>query len=311
MSNRARPVLDLRGARALLLLLLLLASLVLTGGCLPRKTLTREEVDGRAQEYFQRGMDQFQRGEFRPALESFRLAHAYDPAGANPSIAEMIDKTETRLRISPSGIQPAAPAAPAPAQPTVARPTPQPTASGGPPAAQPTSPPGPPAAAPTDKPAAGPSFKTYRSRLYPYALEIPDNWSVSPAVTTVAEAPADLIEAPNAGQGGAAITVVAHLLPDDVDRRAYVEAHIKLLRSQGVQAEEFGRRTVDGFEATLLRARFADQRGRQISTFAIFASEQVGWRLTLTAQAEESDRLQPLFQRLLDSFRVVAQQTLQ
>ena len=94
-----------RGSLVLLVFLLL----VLSSACGSQRTLTRTDIDARAQEYFQRGMELYQRGELRPALENFRLAKAYDSAGSNPSIAEMIDKTEARLRIN----SPAVAAAPA------------------------------------------------------------------------------------------------------------------------------------------------------------------------------------------------------
>ena len=86
------------------MLALALAGLVLAAGCVAPKTLSSDEVKNRSQEYFLRGMDQYQAGQLRPALESFRLAKAYDAAGSNPQIAEMIEKTETKLRIgSPPG----------------------------------------------------------------------------------------------------------------------------------------------------------------------------------------------------------------
>jgi hypothetical protein len=259
-----------RGRIGILPLALLL--LVVLAGCMGQRSLTQEEVDGRAQEYFQRGMDQFQRGEFKPALESFRLAKAYDIQGKNTTIPEMIEKTEARLRVN---VGPAAAAAPALGAIPVA----------------------------TAKPGGEMVYKTYHSRLYPYALELPESWTVDPNGAKVGNSPADLLVAPK-GDVRASLIVVAHLLPDDIDRRGYVEANIKLLRAQGLRADEIGKRTVDGAEATLLKAQLNNELGRSTATFALFASEGIGWGLNFTAAADQSDKLQPLFHRILDSFRV-------
>ena len=254
--------------------------LLLASGCVGQKGLSKEEVDGRAQEYFLRGMDLYQRGEFRGALESFRLAKAYDPQGTNASIADMIEKSEAKLRIG----NPAAAAGPALGM----------------------------AAAPTPVAALGLEgpFQTFHSRLYPYSVNVPESWAIEPGGAKVANTPADLLMAPLRGSRPVRLTVVAHLLPVDVDRRGYVEANIKLLRSQGVQPDELGKRVVDGMEASLLKARVTNEQGKLINTFAIFANDRIGWGLTFSASIEESDRLQPLFQRMLDSFHLAGQQTI-
>ena len=120
-----------------------------------------------------------------------RLAEAYDTANANPTIAEMIIRTETKLRISPGAgatVVAAAPVATRSAQATTTT------------------------AAPTSEPTA----------------------AATPSGNSVPAQP------------------------------------------------------------TLFRARYVDPRGKPISTFAILASNQVGWRLTLTAPADQSEQLHSL-----------------
>lgn len=263
---------------SLRLLVMALIVLALATGCVGQQTLSKDQVDERSQEYFLRGMDQFQRGEFRQALESFRLAKAYDPQGHNPQIGAMIEKTEGRVR---AGGAPASVANPAIG--VAPRPTPRPAVEG--------------------------AIKTHYSRLYPYAMDIPESWTAEPGGAKVANTPADLLSGPRTGAARTSVTAVAHRMPLDFDRRAYVEANVKLLRSQGLQPDEVGKRTVDGFETTLMRARVNNEQGKIVNTFAIFASQSIGWGLTFTAGAEESDGLQPLFHRMLDSFRIVDQPT--
>jgi hypothetical protein len=102
------------------------------------------------------------------------------------------------------------------------------------------------------------------------------------------------------------VTVVAHALPDNADlRRAYLEAHRKLLWSQGVFPDEAGKRLVDGLEATLLSNPGLDTEGKYVETRAIFATNEVGWALVFKAGADDNGRLMPLFHKLLDSFRIV------
>jgi hypothetical protein len=257
-----------------LLLLALVGAALLATSCAPPRSLSRDEVEGRAQDYYVRGMDQFQRGEFRAALESFRLAKAYDPTTTNRKIADMIEKTEARLRIGGAPV----------------------AASG-------------PGVAPTSAAATTNVFRTYRSRLYPYAIDIPEDWIAEPGGAQVANTPADLLSSPKGGQPAASASIVAHLLPPDIDGRAYVEANLKLLRSQGMRPDELGKRSVDGFEATLLRTRVITEQGKLVNMVAIFASERIGWGLTFSAGADDGERLQPFFHRLLDSFRVTGQQS--
>ena len=252
---------------------------VLVAGCFGSRPLTREEVDGRAQEYYLRGMDAYQKGDLRAALESFRLAKAYDVGGTNPLIAEMIGKAESKLKVGG------------------ARQTPGPAAV----AQAPT---------PTALPVLSGNFRTHRSRLYPFVLEVPDTWANQPGAIMVGETPADVLLAPAGGGPPPTLSVVAHLLPPDIDRRGYAEAHYQLLRSQGIQAEEIGRRTVDGNEAMLLRARVTTEAGKRVDTLAVFANEQVGWALTFSALPSESDSLQPLFQRMLDTFKMTGDQAI-
>src|SRR5438093_66836 len=181
------------GARLVRCLLIVLASLsiLVAAGCRDQQALSRSDIDNRVQEYFQRGMDLYQRGELRPALESFRLAKAYDASGSNPSIAEMIEKTEARLRINNPAAVAAAPALGLPPTPT--------------------------SRSATDGP-----FKTHHSRQYPYSVEIPESWTIDPTGAKVASTPADLLVGPRSGAARTSLTVVAHLLPSDIDGRAYV-----------------------------------------------------------------------------------------
>ena len=253
------------GARLVRGLLIALACLCLVaGGCRSQPSLSKADVDTRVQEYFQRGMELYQRGEFRPALESFRIAKAYDSSGSNPSIAEMIEKSEARLRINnPSAVAaPAVGAAPIP--------TPRPTTEG--------------------------PFKTFHSRQYPYSVELPESWTLDPSGAKVANTPADLLVAPRSGSVRTSLTVVAHLLPADVDGRGYLETNLKLLRSQGVQPDEVGRRVVDGFDASLYRAKLSNEQ------FVAKAPEEV-----LAEQREKRAEAAALAVRLTDAIGRLAQ----
>lgn len=261
------------------LLLVAVLSGLLLAGCESSRPLTRDEVDGRAQEYFLRGMEAYQRGDVRTALESFRLARVYDVNGANPQIADMLDKAESKLKVGG------------------ARQTPGPAVV----AQAPT---------PTARPVLSGRFRTHHSRLYPFVLDVPDTWTNQPGGLKVGNTPADVLLAPAGDGPPPMLSVVAHLLPPDIDRRGYAEAHYRLLRSQGIEAEEIGRRTVDGNEAMLLRARVTTEAGKRVDTLAVFASEQVGWALTFSALPIESEQLQPLFQHILDTFKMTAEQSI-
>ena len=286
----------------LLVVLVLLG--MLAAGCSTQKPLSKDEVDARAQEYYQRGMDLYQKGDFRGALESFRLAKAYDIQGSNASIVEMIDKTEQKLRIPGAGSaaarNPAPPPPQAAPQPTAARPAPSDPAPANP---APTLVP-----APTSPPSGGggqrldATFKTYRSYTYPYSIEIPESWGLGPEQPQISGIPVEVLAAPETGGVPTDIGLLAVPLPADVDARAWFEAMRKGVRMAGVDPTDIGKRPVDGAEAFLMRATANDRRGKHVSTMAMFEIERVGWLIIFSAPADQSDRLQPLFHRMLDSF---------
>jgi hypothetical protein len=256
-----------------LLLALVLVSL-LVAGCAQKKLLSGQEVSNRAQEYFQRGMEQFQRGELRPALESFRLAKAYDAAGANSQIAEMIEKTEAKLRLPNSSAAAAA------------------SGSGAPRSAAPQ-------LAPPATAAQG--FKTFRSRLYPYSIDLPESWGPSASQPVVNGIRFEVLSAP--GSPPVELSTLALPLQPDVDARAFFESMRKGLRAMGLDPIDVARRKVDGTDAFIMRATGTDPvNGKQVATMAMFERERVGWLIMFAAAADQSERLQPMFHSLLDTF---------
>ena len=239
-------------------------------------SLSKDEVDGRAREYYERGLEQSARNELRPALDSFRMARAYDAAGRIVELPDLIERTEARLKAG-------SPTANAPRGPAIVGVAPT---------------------APT--PLAEERFQTFRSRLYPYSIELPESWSAQSGGTKVGNAEGDLLQAPRGHGFRPTLTVVAHLLPPDIDARAYLEVNLKNIRAQGMNPERVGDRQVDGMAAWLVRTRVANEQGAFISTLAVFGRDRVGWTATFSAAPDESDRLQPLFQRMLDGLKVGA-----
>lgn len=259
--------------RRLPALLLVLVLSVGTLACAGPRSLSKDEVDARAREYYQRGLEHLARNEPRPALESFQMARAYDTTGRIPELPAFIERTELQLK---SGAVAAAPPGPA-LRGVSATPTPR-----------------------AEEP-----FQTFRSRLYPYSVDVPESWSVRGGGTRVGNIQADLLQAPRPRSGSApSVTVVAHRLPPDVDARAYLEANLKLLRAQGGTPQVVGERLVDAMSGWLVRTPVNNEQGSLMSTIAFFGRDGVGWAVTFSASKEESDRLQPLFHRILDAFRV-------
>ena len=84
------------------ILLVLAGPGLLLSACTSQRPLTRDEIDSRVQEYYQRGLDAYQKGEFRAALESFRLARAYDVEGPDtPPAAAASPRPSSAGRILP------------------------------------------------------------------------------------------------------------------------------------------------------------------------------------------------------------------
>ena len=269
-------------------LLVALAAALLFSSCSAQKGLSRDEIDHRSVEYFHRGVEQYQRGELRAARDSLRLARAYDIQRANPAIPEMIEKVEERLQSVGRG--------------TGAAGT-QPPAT---PPRRDLAPPVAPTVVTAQSPgvAGEPALKTYRSRRYPYAVDVPEGWSPDTSVPRVRGLEVEVLTSPKTASIVPDLSTLGLPLADDVDTRAFVEAMRKALRAVGIEPVEIGKRSVDGAEATILRARVTDQQGKHVSTMAMFEVERVGWMLIFDAPAEDSERLQPLFHRMLDSFRV-------
>lgn len=276
MPDAPRPTARLVRWLAPLACLLAVATLA----CAPRG-LTREEVDGKATEYYQRGMDQYQRGDFRAALESFRLAKAYDPAGVNPLIPDMLGKTEDKLRAGPL----ASAATPLPRSSGILT---IPTAT---------------AVVQSDE------LRTYRSRLYPFLVDLPASWRPDPGGAVIGNTNAELLRAPEGTPGQPGLAVLAVILPADADARAFAEAHRKVLRAQGLSLDEAGKRTIDGQEASLWQATVNTDRGKVVATFAIFAANRIGWSIGFVAEAAQNPKLQTLYHHLLDSFKVTSERS--
>jgi hypothetical protein len=153
-------------------------------------------------------------------------------------------------------------------------------------------------------PGATTGFKTYRSTRYPYSMEIPENWALSPEQPQISGIPVEVLGAPDGGPMPTDVGTLALPLQPDVDARAFYEAMRKGLRVVGIDPIDVGRRAVAGTEAFVMRASGKDAKGKWASTLVMFENSRVGWLIVFTTTPEQSDKLQPLFQRMLDSFQI-------
>ncbi|MCC7104989.1 MAG: hypothetical protein IT307_07580 [Chloroflexi bacterium] len=257
--------------RTFALVAVAVAMLTMTA-CFGPRTLTVEEVDARAQEYYQRGLDQLAKNDARAAVESFQIAKAYDSAKRLPDVSDQIERAQARVRAGMGGSGSIAAAASGTSQ------------------AAPRQ--------PDDDP-----LLTFRSTLYPYSIDVPRSWRAQSGAATVAGARADLFLSTKPQPVPPVLTVAAHRLPKDLDPRGYLETQIKLLKASGLNPQLAGERSVSGMSGWLVRTPIITDQGIIVSTLAAFGEPGTGWVVTLTAARDESERMQPLFQRILDSFR--------
>jgi hypothetical protein len=205
---------------------------------------------------------------------------------------------------TPTGLASPAPSIPPPlsqrpaATPTLPPATVTPTATVTPsPAATPTA-----AGTPATPRAAASGYRREQSNLYPYAIDIANDWLSQAGGANFEVGRADLFVGERQGRRSNSVTVLSQVVPAETTSQLFIEASLAELTAAGITITRQQERGIDGVPAVVYSyATSVDGQTYTISQ-AVFVRRNFGWIITLTAIPEHYDRLQHVFNHMLDSF---------
>lgn len=276
-SERSR-----RGVPTLLTIALLLVPLAL-GGCAsggmwgPRYTPANAAIDpyatmrGRAEELYQEGLARERRKEWREAARSYEQARLWDPDNRTDIATSLV-----RARAA-SGQAVLAATPPALAVSPGTLPTPTGTVPSG--------------------------YRLFRSKVAPYTIAYPADWTPKPGSPEQGREAADLFVAP-AGRAQAAVTITTQALRNDVTLDQYCLLTAKQLEDAGASIIERESRSLDGRLACALSYRLRSGADYLAVRHLLFIDGNRGWGVLLMATPGTTPELLKIYDAMVGSLDI-------